>query len=73
MAGAVVQHVAGLCLLSCTLGMSCQQGTGKSAPGFVYLPMGAHLDEGNTSRERQSGGAGAALPEAGHLFLTEET
>lgn len=48
-------------------------GKEQGRTGFVYLPMGAHLDEGNTSRERQSGGAGAALPEAGHLFLTEET
>lgn len=33
---------------------------------------GSPFDEGSTSRERQSGGAGAALSEAGHLFLSEE-
>lgn len=75
-------HLLWLELLSSTLlacasclepwGWAPRQGTGKSAPGVVHLPMGAHLDEGSTSRERQSGGAGAALSEAGHLFLSEE-
>lgn len=57
----LLSSTAGLCLLCCALGMSSQERNRKGAPGAVYLPVGAHLVGGNTSRERQSGGAGAAL------------